>query len=1056
MFRSVFATLCSLALLCSFCIAQSDRATMSGRVTDPTGAVIPAAEVTATNLDTNVSIGTKTNDGGIFVLPALKAGRYRLVAKKDGFSQLVKTDIVLNVQDEAVENIVMKVGSVSEMVNVVADQATVNTTDATVSTVVNRQFVENLPLNGRTFQSLIQLAPGVVVTPATIGDEGQFSVNGQRTDTNYFAIDGVSANIATNQLGSSTLYRSAGGSLPGFSVIGGTNNLVSVDALQEFRIQTSSYAPEYGRTPGAQISITTRSGTNQLHGNVFEYLRNDVLDASDWFANHNGLPKPKERQNDFGGVLGGPIIRNRTFFFASYEGQRLRLPQILLTQVPSTRVRQSSPTALQPYLNVFPQPNGPETRDGSGNLTGLAPFNASFSNQGSLDAGSIRIDHTINEKLTVFGRFNYSPSELVQRAGGSAALNNIFVNAVHTTTATGGLDWLISPLVANQLRINFSRNLGLNSSHLDTFGGAVIPADSVLYPPSATNKDVVQLTVTGAPFLAYNVGGKFVNTTVRQINITDNVSFVVGSHTIKVGGDYRWVSPELDPYSYINSIQFSNMSSFLAGKPLFVLNGVSSPGRFAFNNTSVFAQDQWKASARLTLTYGLRWEVNPPPSANKQLPAVTEISDPTTAAIAPAGTPLWHTSYANFAPRLGVAYQLHSGDAYQTIVRGGFGVFYDLGTQAAGRATQVGGYPYGGFNLLFGVNFPLAASNTVAPPVTFTTPASVTGFDPHLKLPYTLQWNAAIEQALGNNQTLSLTYLGSGGRRLQRETLYNKPNATFSTLYAISNGSNSDYDALQIQFLRRLSRGLQASASYTWSHSIDDASASFIANTSTALSQIVAPGFSNRGSSDFDIRHAFSGGLTYDIPKPKYGAVAEHVLGGWSLDNILQIRSAPPLDVTNGATIPVSPDVNLILRPDLVSGQPVYLHGSQFPGGKALNFAAFALPSIDPVTKLPTHQGNLARNSFRGFGAGEWDMALRRQFPIRERLQLQFRAELFNILNHPNFGQPVTNLAVGAATFGKSTQMLGRSLGQSFGTGLASLYQLGGPRTGQLALKVVF
>jgi len=204
------------------------------------------------------------------------------------------------------------------------------------------------------------------------------------------------------------------------------------------------------------------------------------------------------------------------------------------------------------------------------------------------------------------------------------------------------------------------------------------------------------------------------------------------------------------------------------------------------------------------------------------------------------------------------------------------------------------------------------------------------------------------------------------------------------------------------------------------------------------------------------LRHAFSGGLTYDIPKPSFGPIAEHVLGGWSLDNILQFRSAPPVDVTNGATVPVSPDVNIVLRPDVVSGQTLYLYSSQYPGGKALNYAAFALPPLDPVTKLPTHQGDLARNTLRGFGAAEWDMAVRRQFAIRENLHLQFRAELFNILNHPNFGPPVSNLAVGAAAFGKSTQMLGRSLGQSFGTGLASLYQIGGPRSGQLALKLIF
>ncbi len=286
----------------------------------------------------------------------------------------------------------------------------VNTENATVSTVVDRQFAENLPMNGRSFQTLIQLTPGVVVVPTNVVDAGQFSVNGQRAASNYWMVDGVSANVGVSS--GAVPGNGFGGTLASFSALGGTNSLVSVDAMQEFRIQTSTYAPEFGRTPGAQVSIATRSGTNQFHGTLFNYLRNDVLDANDWFADNAGLVKPKERQNDFGGTFGGPIFKSRTFFFFSYEGLRLRLPQIALSTVPDLAARQSAIAAMQPYLNAFPLPNG--TDDAA---TGAAQFNASYSNAASLDAYSIRFDHKLNAAWSLFGRYNDSPSRIVGRNG---------------------------------------------------------------------------------------------------------------------------------------------------------------------------------------------------------------------------------------------------------------------------------------------------------------------------------------------------------------------------------------------------------------------------------------------------------------------------------------------------------------------------------------------------------------------------------------------------------------------------------------------------------------
>jgi hypothetical protein len=266
------------------------------------------------------------------------------------------------VQDNLEEDFKLAVGSGSETITVVANVEKLNTTDATVSTLIDNRFVENMPLNGRSFQTLIMLTPGVVVTQTAFDDQGQFSVNGQRADANYFTVDGVSANFGVT--GYPPLVQAAGGALPALTAVGGTNSLVSVDAIREFRVQTASFAPEFGRTPGGQISIVTRSGTNQFHGTAFEYFRNSVLDANDWFSNRDHLPKPEERQNDFGGVFGGPILKDKTFFFFSYEGLRLR-PAALETVVPDLASRQQAPTSMQPYLNAYPVPNGSELVSGT-------------------------------------------------------------------------------------------------------------------------------------------------------------------------------------------------------------------------------------------------------------------------------------------------------------------------------------------------------------------------------------------------------------------------------------------------------------------------------------------------------------------------------------------------------------------------------------------------------------------------------------------------------------------------------------------------------------------
>lgn len=1058
--KAIFLFIASL-LWVAPSLTQSPNASINGLVLDPSGAAIAGAQIVVVNDSTGVQYTSKTNGEGIYVVTNVPPGTYRIQVSNSGFKTIIKPDIVIHVQDAVAMNFTLPIGAASEIVTVKGGTPLINTESAAVSTVVDQSYVTNMPLNGRSLQDLILLTPGVLTnspqSKSVLGVGGEFSVNGQRTESNYYAVDGVSANagIFPNAV---TGASSLSGSLPSATVLGTTQGLVSVDALEEFRVQTSSYSAEYGRNQGGQFYFVTRSGTNQWHGTAFDYLRNDAFDANDWFNDYLAQRKPPLRQNDFGGTLGGPIEiprlyhgKNSTFFFFSYEGLRLLQPQAAtISDVPSVSLRSSARKVLQPVLNAFPIPNGRDLGNG------LGEYVASWSNPGQIDSESVRLDHTVNDRLKLFFRFSNTASNSAVRTGGQFSdPANPTATSFTTRTYTFGATSSFSTRGGNEFRLGYISNDSASVSSSDNFGGAqpvnlgqlqgldlqkTNPTVDVFFLlPNTTSPQVVD-----GPSKAVQ----------RQWNLVDTASLVAGGHQFRFGADYRRSSPVAKGNDPFVAYFFSSQSSVLNDSVDLGQAIVQADARPVYTNFSLFVQDEWRVTGRLNLSLGLRWDVNPAPgAASGNLPYTVQGSSVSTLTLSPQGTPLWQTTWFNFAPRLGAVYVLRNTPGWETVVRGGGGVFFDTGQQLGSVGYQGPGFSsLNDFGIDFGTPaaFPISPARATPPIINPPVPpftVNVWAFSPHLQLPFTLQWNASIEQALGKSQSLSASYVGANGRRLleQSEVNVGQFNSNFRSVFFSENGLTSDYNALQVRYQRRLAQGLQALAAYTWSHSIDYGSLNI------SLPFV-------RGNSDFDVRHNFSAAFSFDFPNQ---SKAEHSLMAllfdyWGLDGRLSARSGFPVSLDGRQVADPVTGSFLFAGLNLVPGQPLYLYGSQCalaynngrgcPGGRAINPAAFVSPSGNS-------EGDAPRNFMRGFGAWQSDFAARRDFPIHERLKLQFRAEAFNVLNHPNFGSINARFCSlsPTCTFGQAQATLAKSLGV-----LSSLYQTGGPRSMQLALKLIF
>jgi hypothetical protein len=1036
--------------------AQTEGARISGRITDPTDAVIAGAQCTITNIETGVSITTTTNEDGIYVLSDLRPASYRLTIQRDGFRTVVHPNLELFVQDAANENFALALATVSDTLTVV-DQARVLETDsAAVSTVVDERFVKNMPLNGRSFQSLIALTPGILFVSQNLGD-GQFSTNGQRSNANYFTVDGVSANFDVRISG---LGQTMGGAIPALTAQGGTNGLVSVDAMQEFRIQTSSYAPEFGRTPGAQVSIVTKSGANRFHGLAFDYVRNDIFDARNYF-DAPPLPQPPLRQNDFGGTLGGPIFKDKTFFFFSYEGLRLRLPQTASGAFFTASARAAIAAAYQPVVNALPlpAPDAPLLDSSCDNITTpcLANITVGYSNPSSLDATSLRLDHNLSKKITLFARYDHAPSYDTTRFWEELSYNH-----ANMDTMTAGATILLAPAKVNDFRANWSRNTATFITSLTNFAGAVAPPNSVLFPASSPfrpdkGQAVVGFAVAGSSDMDVRQGTEYYNVQ-RQLNFVDTFSWAVGVHQLKFGLDYRRLSPS-DQESIGYGFFPEGYAELLAGTVSTALVDNADVFSVKLDNYSLFAQDVWRASNRLALTYGVRWEINTPPvsaTSGKPLYQVQGIFDSNPLAIIPG--PLWHTTLSNFAPRIGAAYQINS----KTVARGGYGLFYDLGY---GNLEPVGlAFPYSREKFIE-ASLPFDVSNAAFQPPPFSTTVTsdyffMSAVDPSLRLPFTMEWNAAIERTLGATQTLTATYVGSDARRLLEQDMFHPLFASTGlgpTVSATRNAGYAHYNGLQVQFQRRMSGGLQALLSYSFAKSSDLGSSDANGLAAASVSDIVLPPLT---PSDWDIRHSLAGAISYEVPTPPWGRAGKALLGGWAVDGLVRASSAPPINVFLRGISPAFG--RYTAQADTVPGQPYWIDDPTQPSGQALNPAAFASPPLG-------QSGNLPRNGLRSpYSLNQTDLALRRQFSLSERVKLDLRAEYFNVFNHPMFGSPGSQCnpdslwgSPGGAVspdFGKicpdiSTMNVDANLGLN---GQNALYAVGGPRSAQFTVKLHF
>ncbi len=1085
-------------LLCSSCVsvlAQVASAELSGTVLDSSGATIGTAKVTALNNATNRAHATQSDNTGRYIIPLLPPGDYTVSAEAPGFRKFVRRGVSLQVNQQAEINFTLEVGQVSDQVEVTAQAPLLESESSSLGTVVNEKLVNQLPLNGRNFVQLAILSPGVngvgysasgTIMSGTRPDDRRpgteiFS-NGNREGSNNFLFDGIDDN---ERLTLSIVLRPA------------------VEAVREFKIQTNLYSADIGRSSGAVVDVITKSGTNQLHGSLFEFLRNSAMDARNFFS-PKGTAFPAFRLNQFGGSFGGPVVlpkiysgKDRTFFFVDYEGYRRDSQQLLLGNVPTMKMRAGDFSETAPIydpLTTRPNPNGsgfirdqfpgnqiPSARWDPISVkminaypvpTSSARFNNYLANlvqNQKWNQGDVRVDHQITPRDNLFARWSIQNTETrvpstfpaVTIAGISSPVNLADEASFAGTSyspdqhAVASYAKVFSPSLVNEFRVGYSR------FRLDYTADQFEPGGSLgnkLGVPNANVTPNEQNLPIFSPSSYIGIGQTRSLPIFRRENTfqyVDNVSYTRGTHTLKAGFDFRRrqltiyqtnqgngrfnFSPALTDSRQPAGSGGDSMASFLLGFPTLIAHDytLNWPGERG-SEIGLYVADDWRATKKLTLNLGLRWDYYSPFSEVGNRWANFNI---TTAKIDIAGQngvdkyAGVQPYYKNFGPRFGFAYQLLS----DTVIRGGFGMFYNPTGSEGGSLRLFRQLPFGStISISSGdINPGGKVSDGFPPlqPVDFALAnhpfGAMFAVDPHFRPSYAEQFNLTVEHEIAPWSLLVKTAaIGNLGRHL-----YNNYNAnqavpgstalnTRRPLYTLGPSLSdvswfttdglSEYYAFQLTVDKRFSRGISGIFGYTWAHAIDNVPLEFGGGAAGPQPQDPRNIRAERGNSIIDIRHRLTLSYLWELPfgagQPmlNHGGIVNWVLGGWQTNGILTAQSGLPFSAVLQTS---TTNTGTGSRPD-VAGTPVYPHTLQH----WFDPSAFSTPA-------PYTYGNAGRNTLVGPGRVNWDMSLFKNFVIHEQMRVEFRAEAFNVFNHPQFGLP--NASIGNAQVGSITSTVG-------------------------------
>jgi len=1084
-------------LLATSLAAQTFRGTILGTVTDSSGAAIAGATVTVRNVNTGLERTAETGAEGNYSVSELPIGSYNVNISHSGFQTSQTNSVAVEVSAEKRVDMILKPGQVTQRVEVSADTLTqVETVSAELGGTLTAETIENLPVNGRDFTKLIYLNPGIAGSPDQISDSpgsyGLFSMNGSRGRSNNFLLDGTDMNDGYRNL---SAINEAG-------VFGDPATILPLEGLAEVRV-LSNYEAEYGRNSGAIINIVTKSGTNDWHGALLEYWRSGQVGARNYF---NSDPNPKNSflNNQFGGSLGGPIVWDKTFFYANYEGQRESGAQSGTSCVPDPVVIAATEQAItsgggtlnpvtQALLarNPWPTPNitgasSDEAGCTDNNLSTATPF------RNRVDSMIVKVDHNFNPSNLLTGRYFFGDSDqsfpFAQLAGG-------LLPGFNTVTPTRvQLVSLSYVKVINSSQINEAR-LGWNR-----YVQGFFPEDRGFDPASIGLNTGAGAYEGGLP--AISVGGfsqiGATNGVPRDRvdtnwHVVDNYTWKTGRHDVKAGYEFRRTSiRQVFENTFRGNLTFDSLTDFLEGNPSDGSHRRGDTLRHTFqNNHGFFLQDSYRFSPRLTLNLGLRWDYYGVPSERNDL---FFGFDPAGGGSTPQIKQLYDKDLNNFAPRLAFAYDL-TGKGY-TVIRGGWGMFYDAFSQdiflghLPWNCFFCPGPAYAGTGPTAPISLPLTGGS-LDPNVPVYDLASGApggeffGADPNIRTPYVQNFNLNLQQALGSKAVLQIGYVGSKGTRLFRFRDINQPSHAQITADDLANGvieygvtrpfsdpfyinmeesnASSNYHSLQTSLRMNSWHGVSTQANFVWSHAIDDASDSEDFSPNQAQPTDSTNPSRERGNSSFDIRRRFTWNFSYQLPNFGGGKLVK----GWGIDGILTLQDGQPFHLNYLFEGDYSGSGEGFDRPDLIG--PVH-YGSA--PNNFLDLSSFAAPCTWATLNDPTdatadncvagtrHFGSLGRNSLRGPSFKEFHFTVFKDTALSERINLHLSADFLNLFNHPNFANPIMPgfaVDIGNPDFltGQHSGSLALTTTGDVGIGNPFLGG-GGPRGIQFAAKITF